>query len=423
MTDSPVTIEIDPMTLGTKGYGPPIEGVEMNGEVRGLSGAHPAQQIGGEGTINYLMQIDPSSPKLVLFVDNPDMTRRIVGSVEVPFLTHIHSFAVTKNYAIVFHFPMQMEIQEYLTGEAVSTANALRWNRDLNTSVYIFDLRKTEAAPQVMQTKSFYALHQINAFETEGAGGELQLNIDLVAYEDGAFMMSDKTFGTLPVFRDVHRMKDFYANLNFAAPTPTRIKIGLDSETVDFNPIRLEDRSGNEIHCELPRINENFRGKECDIFYATCAATGDAKPGQLGKVNMRTGKVDLIYAPSNYADEALFVANPEGHEEDDGVILTTVLDGIKKKTYLLAIDGRTLEEVARIYAPVHHVAGIHATWIPSSPSSSVNQVPEASLTKTGAATPQSEFSFQLAQRKPSRPKSILRRRAQKKIARKNRKGR
>jgi carotenoid cleavage dioxygenase-like enzyme len=412
MTDSPVTMEIDPISLGTKGYGPQIEGVDTSGEALALSGAHPARVIGGEGTINYLMQIDPKSPKLVLYEDSPDMTRRIIGTVEVPFVTHIHSFAVTKNYAVVFHFPMQMEVANYITGSAVATTDALNWNRDFNTTVYVFDLRKTEAKPQVLHTKAFYALHQINAFETETPRGDVQLNVDLIAYEDGAFMMNNETFGTLPVFRDVHRMKEFYKHLDFKAPTPTRINIDLGSGDAEFKPIKIEDSSGREVHCELPRVNENFRGKESTIFYATCGAEGDPAPGQLGKVNMKTGKVDYIYTPSNYADEAVFVANPDGTAEDDGVILTTVLDGIKKKTYLLVLDGQTLEETARIYAPVHHVAGIHATWIPGSVTPSgayhVDSPTGGSniVQKVGKKAPASALLPTRLQRKPRLPKSM-----------------
>merc|ERR1719272_756421 len=99
----------------------------------------------------------------------------------------------------------------------------MKWRGDLNTTVYIFDLRKTDAAPEVTTMRPFYAMHQINAFEKEGTDGKVHLNIDLLAYEDGAFMMANETFGTLSVFRDVHKAKDFFKHPSFKPSKPTRI--------------------------------------------------------------------------------------------------------------------------------------------------------------------------------------------------------
>lgn len=45
--------------------------------------------------------------------------------------------------------------------------------------------------------------------------------------------------------------------------------------------------------------------------------------------------------------EPLFIPNPEGTEEDDGILLCVVLDGRKKKSYMLALDARNMKEVAR----------------------------------------------------------------------------
>jgi torulene dioxygenase len=45
--------------------------------------------------------------------------------------------------------------------------------------------------------------------------------------------------------------------------------------------------------------------------------------------------------------EPIFVADPEGEAEDDGVLLTVVLDGYVERSYMLVLDARTLKEVGR----------------------------------------------------------------------------
>jgi torulene dioxygenase len=45
--------------------------------------------------------------------------------------------------------------------------------------------------------------------------------------------------------------------------------------------------------------------------------------------------------------EAIFVADPEGTGEDDGVLLSVVLDGHADKSYLLVLDARNLKELGR----------------------------------------------------------------------------
>merc|ERR1712048_1436892 len=175
--------------------------------------------------------------------------------------------------------------------------------------------------------------------------------------------MANETFGTLSVFRDVHKVKDFYAHPSFKPSKPTRINIDLASGKTTFTPHEIKDQSGNDIACELPRINDALRGKESCIFYATCSIEGDDK-SQIGKINLCTGKNEMMYTQAEYPDEPVFVANPAGTAEDEGVILMTKLDGVMKKTFLHVVDAQTLEEKARVYAPIHHTAGIHAAFFP-----------------------------------------------------------
>lgn len=65
--------------------------------------------------------------------------------------------------------------------------------------------------------------------------------------------------------------------------------------------------------------------------------------------------------------EPIFVPNPSADpevQEDDGILLSVVLDGFKGTSYLLVLDAKTLEELAT--AEVGGVVGIgfHGQHVP-----------------------------------------------------------
>ena len=54
---------------------------------------------------------------------------------------------------------------------------------------------------------------------------------------------------------------------------------------------------------------------------------------------------------------------PGGTDEDDGVLLSVVIDSTGEgASYLLILDGATLDEVARVAAPHVVNTGLHAHW-------------------------------------------------------------
>jgi torulene dioxygenase len=61
--------------------------------------------------------------------------------------------------------------------------------------------------------------------------------------------------------------------------------------------------------------------------------------------------------------EAVFVVKSEGKEEDDGVLLSVVLDGHKGTSYLLVLDARTMKEVARAEMNTVVPFGFHGSFV------------------------------------------------------------
>ena len=56
--------------------------------------------------------------------------------------------------------------------------------------------------------------------------------------------------------------------------------------------------------------------------------------------------------------------DPEGGGEDEGVLLSVVLDGFRERSYLLCLDARTMREVGRADLGAVVGFGFHGIHVP-----------------------------------------------------------
>ncbi|MBK5116858.1 MAG: carotenoid oxygenase family protein, partial [Thermoleophilia bacterium] len=63
-----------------------------------------------------------------------------------------------------------------------------------------------------------------------------------------------------------------------------------------------------------------------------------------------------------YPGEPVFVARPGAQAEDDGLLLSVVLDSNSGGSFLLVLDASDLSEIARADAPHHIPFGFHGQF-------------------------------------------------------------
>ena len=63
-----------------------------------------------------------------------------------------------------------------------------------------------------------------------------------------------------------------------------------------------------------------------------------------------------------YAGEPVFVREPDGADEDAGVLLAVVLDARTGTSFLLVLDARDLSELGRAHVPQHVPFGFHGAY-------------------------------------------------------------
>ncbi|HEY4386176.1 MAG TPA: carotenoid oxygenase family protein, partial [Ktedonobacteraceae bacterium] len=118
---------------------------------------------------------------------------------------------------------------------------------------------------------------------------------------------------------------------------------------------------------ELPAIHyQRYNTYDYGVAYgvSTDRQHPDAVVNILARVDIHTGTTTLWSEESCYPGEPIFVEAPDAQREDDGVILSVVLNALKGNSFLLVLDAHTFEEIGRAEVPHHIPLGFHGIFFP-----------------------------------------------------------
>jgi torulene dioxygenase len=215
-------------------------------------------------------------------------------------------------------------------------------------------------------TPAGFFFHSVNAFE-ERVAEATELNLDLVMYNNMDIISSyyydvilDRNDAAKKHFLPEGRERDVRPRLvryKYRIPSSPSIP---PSSTAD------EALSIPSPHIgELPAINPSFTGRSYRYVYSTPSRGLSTVMDSLCKTDLHTHEALLWAGPSGHTPgEPVFVARPGAVEEDDGVLLSVVLDGSAQRSYLLCLDARTMEEVGRAEADFAIGMGFHGVHMP-----------------------------------------------------------
>ena len=113
-------------------------------------------------------------------------------------------------------------------------------------------------------------------------------------------------------------------------------------------------------------MREDLHGKKSQYYFA-CGTKGRASAyyDMLVKQDLDTGAHLSWHVPGHYPAEPLFVPDPAGQREDDGVVVTNVLDVVNNQTYVIVLDAVTMTTRAKV-GPAPRVIphGFHGAYFP-----------------------------------------------------------
>jgi carotenoid cleavage dioxygenase-like enzyme len=125
---------------------------------------------------------------------------------------------------------------------------------------------------------------------------------------------------------------------------------------------------------EFPTIDYRRNGREHRYVYCAETRHDGPLPSHLAKVDTERGPgyADRWSAPDCYPGEPVFVPAAREGQEDDGVVLSLVLDTDADCTFLLVLDAGSFRELARARLPHRLPFAFHGEFYgPTTPGRSV----------------------------------------------------
>ena len=115
---------------------------------------------------------------------------------------------------------------------------------------------------------------------------------------------------------------------------------------------------------ELPRINYRYNGRSYRYVYGASyhPDKSDDFINAIVKVDIEKGQDTLWHETATYPGEPVFVASPDATTEDEGVILSVVLDAATATSFLLVLDAESFSEIGRASVPHHVPFGFHGQY-------------------------------------------------------------
>lgn len=322
---------LDPETLENEGVASwvPLDGIS----------AHPKV----DDSTGELLFFNYSKHAPYMHYGVVDATGRLAHYTPIPLpgprLPHDMTFS--QNWSILNDLPVFWD-QELLQ----RNIHAVRMHREIPSRFALIprygkaeDIRWFEAEPT-------YVLHWLNAYED---GDEVIV--------DGYFQ-EDPTprplpdageHGHLMSYLDEHSFKSRLHRWRFNLATGKTVEERLDDRIVEFG-----------------MINQRYNGRKYRYAYSTLSKPGWFLFQGFVKHDLETGEsVELTLPDGVYASEAPFAPRLNAVDEDDGYLVSFIIDENRGRSECILIDAKKFEEgpVCRIALPHKMSSGTHSHWV------------------------------------------------------------
>ena len=309
-----------------------------------LSCGHPQYDATTGHYYNFLVRFGLSHSYNIYKVHENSTRRELVATLPVREPSYMHSFAITENYIVLTGFPLVFNpMSAMLSGKAPK--DCLEWKPERGTHFLVINKRTGEALAEY-RSEAFFAFHHINAYEQDG-----KIVVDIAATDEPELLRKSYLKPLRAATRDEDHPLSEYRR--YCLPLATRKRGFLQYELM------------SEHRVEMVTVNaEANSGRHYRYAYGVSHNTQwHHLAGQLVKIDVAERTAQTWFEPNTYPNEPIFVAAPGATREDDGVILSVVLDTAKGRSFLLALDAASFRELGRAHLPHHIPLEFHGTFI------------------------------------------------------------
>lgn len=337
LAETPVQVEFDPETLETVG----VTGWDDSTFGR-MTTVHPhLDEERGDG-FNLVTRYGAVSRYVLRRFSTLDasLASSTLASHRAAQPAYLHSFGMSARYLVIAEFPFVVNPMSLLLWLRPYIEN-FHWKPSRGTRFHVID-RATGRPVGTYEADALFSFHHVNSFE-EGD----DLVVDLVGYDDASII--DSFY--------LNRIEDPANELPIGTLRRFRLPVAGASR-----PVTSECLSSTCI--ELPSFDSPRMGMRSEYRFVFGVGLHDRRGfyDQLVKIDVSDGSARTWHEPGHYPGEGVFVGRPGRTAEDDGVVLSVVLDAARGTSYLLVLDAANFTEVARAGLPHPVLFGYHGQF-------------------------------------------------------------
>ncbi|KAI7858508.1 retinal pigment epithelial membrane protein-domain-containing protein [Circinella umbellata] len=334
--------------------------------------------------INFTMDVGYQSTRYNFFsISDRNPKGSIIGYINAP-ASYVNSFSITRSYIILVLCPHQASGMKYVWSESI--LDSFTFNRSQPTLFYVLS-RESGKHVTTFRSEACFAFHHINAFEDDNDN----IYLDMICYTDDTIAhqlttenlrnpnnMQPSRLAASEVRRYVLNTVSYYSNPKnrqqaaaAAANTNTTTRNSgffsafkrSSSNTTSSSYSSLPETGYEKLlppSIELPQVNPNYKMHHYNYLYglgfSATSSIGDGKIwDSIIKMNVNARTITgAWYEKDCYPSEAVFIPRPSnGPEdevaEDDGVLLSIVMDSARATSFLLVLDAASLSVMAKTY--------------------------------------------------------------------------
>jgi torulene dioxygenase len=361
-TDSSQLKKINPETLEPQGE---ARQANLHPDLKGpFSAAHAKSDPVTGDIFNFNLEIGYNSTYRIFRTSASTGTTDILATFNgLP--AYIHSLFLTENYVVLCIW------NSHITWSGIS----LLYERNVLDAIapfdpnskamwYVVDRKHDRGLVATYESDPFYCFHSVNAWEESSTSDPDKTDIitELSLYENTDV---------------VHRF--FYDNLISSIDTPEydgkkrmsclpmqgQFRLSaVDAGNPTSKPLPAEKVfwADKAISMELPTINPSYLLHRHRFTYGCVDRLKSSFMDGIVKFDNITQTGIFWETEGHTPGEPIFIADPEGKAEDDGVLLSVVLDGFEEKSYLLVLRAKDLVELGRAEMAGPMSIGFHGAF-------------------------------------------------------------
>ena len=349
-TDAAVVKQLDPATLESIRV---VQQDKLHPELRGaLSAAHAKSDPKTGDVFNYNLDLGRKATYRIFRVSASTGKTDVLARITEAEGAYLHSLFLTESYVVLCVW----------SGQYAYGGIKILWDSNILDAIAPFDQskpakwyvvdRQGQGVVATYESEPFFAFHAINAWEeaspSQSEVGGIDIVADLAEYENLDILKRfyyDNLLSTSPAAQAFAGSRG-----DCTRPRIARWRLTAVEGHENFTVVRQARRdwiAPQASSGELPVINSRYATQQHRYMYAVTDRGKATFFDGIVKLDTKNQEPLFWNRHGHSPSEPIFIPDPNGHDEDDGVLLSVVLDGFGGKSYLLCLDAKNMTELGQ----------------------------------------------------------------------------